>query len=394
MQIIDRLNVGGPTKYVSWIASGLPPHEFEVYVVTGTIASDEGDMAWFAAREGVEPLIIPELSREISPYDIIVLWKLLAILIKIQPDIIHTHKAKAGAIGRVAALVYSLITRKRCRVVHVYHGHIFHGYYGWFKTFLFLTIERLLAFFLTDIVLTISRQQSQEIKNKYKIGRAVQHRTIPYGLDFSCDSKVTLHNILGLDSSMQLIGQVGRLCEIKNHEMFIQAARLLKDGAVPCKLVIIGDGHLRSRLETMVRELDLADTVYIIGFRDDVMSLYKDLTLISITSLNEGTPFTLIEAMYFEVPVISTMVGGVVDLMGHQVQMNDYPTGYVVWTHGITVDCNDVQSYVAGVKFLLNRPDLRLRMGTQGAQCIKRDYTKSRFIADISKLYREVINVG
>ncbi|MFM8394793.1 MAG: glycosyltransferase, partial [Acidobacteriota bacterium] len=134
MQIVDRLNVGGPTKYVTWLSSDLDPAQFETILVTGTIPPGEGDMSWFAAQAGVEPVIIPEMSRELSVKDLLVTWKLLCLMFKYKPDLVHTHKAKAGAVGRVAAYIYRVISGRPCRVVHIFHGHIFHSYYGKLKT--------------------------------------------------------------------------------------------------------------------------------------------------------------------------------------------------------------------------------------------------------------------
>lgn len=401
LQIIDRLNVGGPTKYVTWLAAGLDPEEFETLLVTGTIPPGEGDMAWFTREAGVTPVIIPEMSRELSPKDLLVLWKLLVLMFRYQPDIVHTHKAKAGAVGRAAALIYRLVTGKRCQIVHIYHGHIFHSYYGRLKTTFFLTIERWLARLATDRILTISAQQREEIGGTFRVGHPDQHQVIPYGLDFSTTSGPTLHEVLGItDRSIPLVGLVGRLCEVKNHEMFIEAAAILHERQIPVRFVILGDGHLREELEAQVRAKGLTETVLFTGFRDDVMNLYADLTLVAITSLNEGTPFTLIEGMNFGVPAVATAVGGVVDLMGDPITDDTSPVGQPdssplpgveLRPHGALVRSRDSESFATAVQLLLEDPARRTGMGDRARRYIHQNFSRERFISDIAELYRQMV---
>src|SRR5215471_5788830 len=190
VRIIDRLNIGGPAKHVVWLTAELRKPGFETTLVTGTVPPGEGDMAYFADEAGVEPVVVKQMSRELSLRDTVVIAKLLCIFWKLRPDIVHTHKAKAGAAGRVAATLYKWLTPsalwlrpRRCRVVHTYHGHIFHGYYGRAKTRLFLGIERAMARFCTDRIIAISPQQRAEINGRFKIGRADQYQVIPLGID-------------------------------------------------------------------------------------------------------------------------------------------------------------------------------------------------------------------
>jgi glycosyltransferase involved in cell wall biosynthesis len=390
MQIIDRLNVGGPTKYVTWLAAGLDPAKFQNLVVTGTIPPGEGDMTWFARQAGVEPLIIPEMSRELSMKDFLVLWKLLRLMISYKPDLVHTHKAKAGAIGRLAVLLYTLLTGNSCRVVHIFHGHIFHSYYGRIKTGIFLIIEKILARLATDRILTISEQQRQEIGDTFGVGVPAQHEVIAYGLDFSAPAGPSLHSILGVSSDIPIIGLVGRLCEVKNHEMFIESARILNERNIPVIFAIIGDGHLREDLEKKVSQLDLNNMVHFTGFRDDVMNLYRDLSIAAITSLNEGTPFTLIEAMNFGIPVVATAVGGVIDLMGAKI--SGAQIGRVeFWQNGLTVDSRDAAAYADAVQYLIENPITRREMGGQAAGFCLAHYSRERFIRDITDLYDRLL---
>jgi len=389
VHIIDRLNVGGPTKYVTWLAALLP--EFRSYVVTGTIGFGEGDMSWFATQSGVSPIVVAELSRELSIRDIVAFFKILLLLFKIKPDIVHTHKSKGGAIGRAATFVYRALTRRKCRTVHVFHGHIFHSYYGRFKTWVFLSIERILALWSTDIILTISEQQKIEISEKYKVGLERQHKIIPYGLDFATSSGPSLYELLGLQPRTPIIGIVGRICEVKNQEMFILVAKALKPKHGELKFAVIGDGHLRHNCESLVAQNSLGDTVLFTGFRDDVMNFYRDLTIISITSNNEGTPFTMIEAMKFGVPAVATNVGGVIDLMGKPLELPNLPEGVSGWTHGLTVEPNDVKAYSEAINYLVSNNRIRIEMGIQASKFIESRYSCDRFLKDMSEMYQTLL---
>lgn len=383
IRIIDRLNVGGPAKHVTWLTAGLDPSEFETLLVTGTVPPGEGDMSWFAHQSGVEPLVIPEMSRELSPRDLLVVLKLLRLFFKYKPDIAHTHKAKAGAAGRAAAFVYNLLGG-RCRVVHTYHGHIFHSYYGRAKTAVFIAIERTLARLATDRIVTISEQQRYEIGDIFRVGQPAQHRVIPLGLDFTVTGPATLRSELVLDNDTPLVGIVGRLCEVKNHAMFIEAASMIEG----CRLVVIGDGHLREELERQARELGVTGTVHFTGFRDDVLNQYEDLDVVAITSLNEGTPLTLIEAMSRGVPAVATEVGGVVDLMGEPRGVRD---GLTIWEHGITVPSRDSIAFAKAVRYLIDRPEERRAMGESARHFVRSRLSKERLIKDIAGLYRGLV---
>src|SRR5262249_19692017 len=228
----------------------------------GTVPASEGDMSYFARDIGVRPLIVKEMSRELGLRDLVVVWKLLRHLFRIKPDLIHTHKAKAGAAGRLAALIYRWTTPsalwlkpRRCKVVHTFHGHIFHGYYRPAKTRLFGWIERILAQFCTDRIIVISRQQREDICDRYHIGTAAQFSIIPLGIDLDeiGGRRGDLRRELGATHNEVLVGSVGRLCEVKNHKLLLDAAAIvLRDrdpGAAPTRFVIVGDGELRQPLQ-------------------------------------------------------------------------------------------------------------------------------------------------
>ena len=367
VRIIDRLNVGGPAKHVTWLTAGLDPGRFETTLITGVVPESEGDMSYFARAAGVEPIVIEEMGRELSLGDVVVIFKILRELFRLKPHIVHTHKAKAGAVGRVAATIYKWLTPSALRlrprelgVVHTYHGHVFHSYYGAAKTRLFIAIERALARFCADRIVAISERQRDEICRSFKVGRFEQFTVIPLGIDFDeIDSRRgRLRREIGVGADDVLVGVVGRLCEVKNHAMLIESAAKMK--AAGTAFVIVGDGHLRAELEAQARAAGLDGSVIFTGFRGDAASLYADFDIAALTSLNEGTPLALIEAMGCGCAAASTEVGGVADLMGRRRETLD---GFTVWDHGVTAPSRDVEAFTNGLKYLIERPRPAARDG-------------------------------
>jgi glycosyltransferase involved in cell wall biosynthesis len=396
IRIIDRLNIGGPAKHVVWLTVGLNDGDFQTTLVTGTVPSDEGDMRYFADAADVRPLVIPELSREISLLDVFVVFKLVRLFFRLRPDIVHTHKAKAGATGRIAAVIYRWATLsclwgrpRRCRVVHTFHGHIFHGYYSAAKSKMFLAIEQMLSRSATDKLVTLSAGQCEELASRYRIGSPSQFRVIPLGLDFDeMPAEITgLRKNYGIASDVPLIGFVGRFCEVKNLSMLLDVARCLLDQGVTAKFILVGDGYLRPSLTSRAEELGLGGTVLFTGFRKDALSLYPELDIVVLTSVNEGTPLTLIEAMASGRPVASTEVGGVPDMMGRRCVLKKQ---FTIWDHGITARSGDAMGFAEGLHYLIGDVTERKKMGERGKIFVKENFLISRLIKDISALYREV----
>lgn len=401
VRVIDRLNIGGPAKHVVWLTAGLSENEFETTLITGTVPKGEGDMSYFARDCEVEPVVISEMSRELGLRDIIVIVKLLLQFLKLKPQIIHTHKAKAGAAGRVAAMIYKWLTPsalwlrpRQCRIVHTYHGHVFHSYYGRLKTRLFILIERVLARTCTDRIIVVSEQQRREICEAFRVGRREQFRVVPLGIDFEelVEDRGALRREYGVSDDEVAIGIVGRLCEVKNHSMLLESAARLMEGCngngPRTRFVIVGDGHLRADLEGQARDLGVADKTVFTGFREDATSLYAGLDIAALTSLNEGTPLTLIEAMCCGRAVAATEVGGVVDVMGSRRASLD---GFTVWDHGVTAPSRDAEAFARALRFLAERPELRREMGERGRAFVRARLSRDRLLSDIETLYRELI---
>ncbi len=403
VRVTARLNVGGIARHVAWLTAALPAAGYPSLLVTGTVPAGEEDMSGFAAAQGVEPFVIREMSREIAAKDLLTVWKLYRLLRALRPEVVHTHSAKAGVVGRVAGLLYrwltpaGLVGRPRpCRLVHTFHGHIFHSYYGPWKTGLFLLIERVLARVATDRIVVISPRQYEEIHHTYRVGRPGQFAVIPLGLDLKTYAdwparRNVLRSELGAGEDDVLVGIVGRLTEIKNHRLFLQVAALLQKappgGAGRVRFLVIGDGHLRPRLERQAAELGLQDAVTFLGMRDDPEAFYPALDAVALTSHNEGTPLTLIEAMANARAVIATDVGGVADLVGEPPGPGAAADGYQVCERGVLVRPGDAAAFGRGLGRLLRDPGLRRGMGERGRAFVEANYSKERLVRDIARLY-------
>jgi glycosyltransferase involved in cell wall biosynthesis len=409
VRVSTRLNVGGPARHVAWVTAGLRGAGYDSVLVTGTVPPGEDDISAFARAQGVEPVVISEMSREISPRDAITVWKLYRLLVRLRPDILHTHAAKAGAVGRLAGLLYRWLTPaallgrpRRCRLVHTYHGHVFHSYFGAWKTRFFLGVEKLLARLATDRIVVICPQQFRDIHERFKVGRAGQFAVIPLGLDLRLFAswpgrREILRGELGAGEGEILVGIVGRLTEIKNHRLFLEAAALFKEKQGGCgprrvRFVVIGDGHLRPRLEGQARESGLEKDVTFLGMREDPENFYPALDVVALTSLNEGTPLTLLEAMANARPVVATDVGGVVDLLGKPAaDQGGRDLGYAVCERGVLVRPGDAAAFCHGLLRLTEGARLRERLGQNGRIFVEKNYSKERLVSDIADLYQELL---
>jgi glycosyltransferase involved in cell wall biosynthesis len=401
VRIIARLNVGGPARHVVWLSEGLKHDGYETVLVAGVVPPGEDDMSYLAADAGVNTITVREMSREVSAKDLLTVWKLYRLMRRERPDIVHTHTAKAGTVGRVAGMMYrwmtpaTLIGKPRsCRFVHTYHGHVFHSYYGPLKTRVFLTVEKFLGRMATDRLVVVSEQQRQEINERFRVGRATQFAVIPLGIDLGIyanwsERRARLREELKAGQDELLIGIVGRLTEIKNHRLFLEAAALLKKhGGLKARFLVVGDGALRQQLETQAQKLGLQSDVVFLGNRNDPENFYPALDIVALTSLNEGTPLSLIEAMANARPVIATAVGGVVDLLGPVSQVE---TGYQICERGLKVESGDAKGFARALRRLVEDEELRRTLADKGPEFVARNYSKARLLADMSELYEGLL---
>jgi len=394
LRIIARLNVGGPARHVVWLTRNLSNDDFDSVLVAGSVPEGEEDMAYFASQNGVEPIFIQQMSRELSLRDFVSLGRIYRTIAKYKPDVIHTHTAKAGTIGRIAAFCYKWLTPstlvgrpRRVRVVHTFHGHVFHSYYGGTKTRIFLMIERMLARFATDRIIAISEQQFREICFQFRVGRAEQFTIVPLGTEFPPlhdyqQNRVATRRELGINAHEIAVGFTGRLTEIKNLPLLLSVAELAGRQRSDLRFVIVGDGSLRPELERLA-----PPNVTFLGNREDVARLLPAFDIIALTSKNEGTPLSLIEGMAAGIPFVSTAVGGVVDLAGDQEESR---SGVAICERGILIHDQTPENFLSGLNALIADPKLQNRISVNAREFVRNNYSLERLTSDIERIYREL----
>jgi glycosyltransferase involved in cell wall biosynthesis len=378
MNIIARLNIGGPAVYVILLTEQFGPPDFDSRLVCGQIGPQEGDMAYLARERGITPILIPDLGRELSPLrdmkTLVALWRLMR---QYRPHVVHTHTAKAGFVGRIAAWLARVPVR-----VHTFHGHVLRGYFGPAKTRFFLWLERFTGR-LTDRLITISPALRDELVNTYRVAPAEKFEVVPLGLDLSRYARMLRHEgqfraRYGIPPGALLVGIVGRLVPIKNHDLFLQMAERLRHTLPDAHFVIVGDGEQRAELESLVDALGLREYVTFTGWEVDLAPIYSDLDALVVTSDNEGTPVSLIEGLAACVPVVSTAVGGVPDLLRGG-------------AYGRLVPPGDVAALAAAVGACLAEPQDQHDQREEIRRAIVAQYDIARLSHDLAALYRQLL---
>ncbi|MBK9177642.1 MAG: glycosyltransferase [Flavobacteriales bacterium] len=335
LRILNRFNLGGPTHNAGYLTRYLPS-EFETLLVGGSQETSEEGSHHILSDLGVEPIILPELQREVAPWRDRGAYRRIKKLIKdFRPDIVHTHAAKAGAVGRMAAADMGVKA-----IVHTFHGHVFHSYFGPVRTALYKNIERYLARRSSRIV-AISDKQREELVYEHHICPADKVTVVPLGFDLSrfqedqARKRALFRKVYGIGDDEIAIGIVGRLVPIKNHDLFLDViAKVSQRTGRRLRAFVVGDGEERDRLEARVQELGLSQvagpifnghgfghgvngkpmvapaTVTFTSWIREVDIVNAGVDIIMLTSLNEGTPVSLIEAQASNRPVVCTRVGG------------------------------------------------------------------------------------
>ncbi len=374
MNLIARLNVGGPAVAVTHLTERMGAPDYESILVCGTIEPGEGDMTYYAKERGIEPIIIPELGRSLNPLrDIRTLWKVYQLIQTLKPDVIHTHAAKAGFVGRVAAWLAGVPV-----IVHTFHGHVFRGYFSPAKTQFFIILERIAAR-MSDAIITLSDGLRRELAEEYHITRKGRITVLPLGLDLGVFTKLprksgVFRKEFNLPADAPLIGIVGRITPIKNHALFLNAAVEIRKQLPDARFVIVGDGEIRAEIEALVDELRLREAVIFTGWQKDLAHIYSDLDVLVISSINEGTPVTVIEGLAACCPVVATAVGGVPDLLDH---------GKL----GKLVNDQTPESLGKAVmEVIANPPD-----GKEAQALMEDRYGIERLVKDLDGLYRGIL---
>jgi glycosyltransferase involved in cell wall biosynthesis len=322
LRITNRFNLGGPTYNVTYLTRYLAP-EFETMLVGGQKEESEASSDFILEQNGIKPIIIPEMKRSINPMNDIAAYKHIKKLIKdFKPHIVHTHAAKAGALGRMAAF--------SCNVpitVHTFHGHVFHSYFGNIQTTVYKNIERYLAKRTTALV-TLSEKQKHELSEIHHIAPAEKFHIVPLGFDLERfwtnvpEKRKSFRDKYKIADNEIAIGIIGRLVPVKNHKLFLDAFKLAKaKSSNKLKAIIVGDGEMREELITYCKAIGLtytygdtidasANVVFTSWIKEaDVATAGVDI--IALSSLNEGTPVSLIEAQAAGKPIVSTQTGGI-----------------------------------------------------------------------------------
>ena len=395
LRVISRMNIGGPSIHVKNLTEGLNKKKYETKVIAGSISPNEGDMSYLIPSWKGKINTIPELQRELHPKkDLVALFKLLMIINRFNPDILHSHLSKAGTLSRIAVYLCNVFRSKKIKVVHTFHGHVLDAYFGNLKSFIFKNIEKTLAT-LTDKIIAISYTQKWELSKKYKITDPSKISLINLGFDLipfvhAGKLKGKLRQKIGVSNDTLLIGIVGRLAKVKNHKMFLDAAVLfLKNyNSEKVKFVLIGDGELRQTLKNFAVEKSLKNQVIFYGWEKNIPMIYADLDILALTSLNEGTPVSIIEAMAASVPVITTGVGGIKDLLGRI--ESDQPDGYSfkICERGILCPKEDSTVFANALMYMIESGYLNDCLRFQIARnFVLKNYSVERLIQEIETLY-------
>ncbi len=375
LRIFSRLNIGGPSVHVILLSAGLRPLGYETRLVVGRESPREGNMLALAAEKNVTCEAMAGLGREISPIqDLRALAGLFRLMRAWRPEIVHTHTAKAGLLGRLAARAAGVPT-----VVHTYHGHVLRGYFSPAATHVFRWLETRLAR-ATDALVAVSESVKQDLVS-LGIAPAEKIRVVPLGLDLAHLAARLPRGVLraeaGIPEGAPLVGMVGRLVPIKDVPTFLEAARIVRAKRDDARFALVGDGEERPALESLCRERGLDGSVTFFGWRRDLAAVYGDLDVVVNASRNEGTPVALIEALAAARPVVATRVGGTPDLLGGGERGRLVPPG-------------EPEALAEAVLETLDQSEAARRRALAGREHVLARHSSDRLVRDVDALYREL----
>jgi glycosyltransferase involved in cell wall biosynthesis len=376
LRVFSRLNIGGPAVHVILLTAGLTGRGYSTQLIVGQEAPREGNMLDLAAAKGVTCVRLPGLGREIRPWnDARALFHLRRAIRAFRPHVVHTHTAKAGLLGRIAARMERVPV-----TVHTYHGHVLSGYFGRLKTGVFRALETWLAR-STSALVTVSESVRQDLA-AHGVAPPERIRVVPLGLEIDALAEALPRGFLrsqaGFPESAPLVGLVGRLAPIKDAGTFLRAAAQVHAQRPEARFSIVGDGESRQELEAEARELGLDGIVHFHGWQRDMAGVYGDLDVAVNCSRNEGTPVALIEALAAAKPVVATAVGGTPDLLGNG-------------SRGILVPPADPGALATAILSALSGgPELDLAR-TAGQAYVLAHHSVRRLLDDVDGLYRELL---
>jgi glycosyltransferase involved in cell wall biosynthesis len=379
LRVIARLNMGGPAHHVSLLSSKLDPERYETLLLHGEVGEGEASLAGVAERLGVERKTIKDLGPALRPLaDLRALTALVREVRRFRPDIVHTHTAKAGLLGRLAAI---LAMRPRPVIVHTFHGHVLEGYFGRLQTGFYRTLERWLAR-VSDALIGVSSATVDDLV-RLGVAQRSKFRVVPIGLDLArftdppAGARERLRADAGATDGEVLLTFVGRLVPIKRVDLALKAVANARAAGAPVRLAIVGDGQLRPELEELAAGLGVKGDVAFLGYREDMVEITAGSDIALLTSANEGTPVSLIEAGAAGRPAVSTAVGGVADVVTPET--------------GVLVAAGDDQALGAAIAALAADRASREAMGEKAQEHVLGRFSVSRLLTDIDALYRELL---
>jgi len=386
-RIITRLNVGGPAIQAIEMSARFERAGCHTLLVHGRLGAGEGDMRYLVpADRTFEMVHVPSLRREVSPIaDAAATAHVFALLRRFRPAIVHTHTAKAGTVGRAAALLYNTTVARsaRARLVHTYHGHVLDGYFSPWTARAFTAIERALAH-RTDALVAVSESVRCNLVDGHAVGSADRFRVVPLGLDLSrlaaigAREREEARAAFGLDADARVVALVGRLTAIKQPQLFLDAAARVAEADPRARFLVAGGGELEAAVRSQIAERGLSDRVRMLGWQRDVAPVYAASDLVAVTSRNEGTPVALIEGMAARVPAVCFDVGGVRDV----IRSPDL---------GVLVAPDDVASLADEILRLLADETRRAGMGARARASAVDRFGVDRLERDLGALYAELV---
>ena len=376
--------MGGPALHVAYLTAGLASRGYDTTLVAGSLARGEDSMAFVADELGLDVRRIDELHRDISPVrDVIAALRLARLIRRERPQILHTHTAKAGAVGRLAALLAG--GARPPIVVHTFHGHVLRGYFDPARTAGFRLLERLLARTSTALV-AVSPQVRDDLV-AHGVAPRARFAVVRLGIELA--DRVTAgeglreetRRVLGIAPERFVVGWIGRMTGVKRTEDVLVAFRELRDAGVDACLCMIGDGPDRGAVEQRAHDLGVMRDTLFLGYQEDVARFYAAVDAVILPSINEGTPVTAIEALAAGRPVVATRVGGLPDVV------RDGEDGFLV-PAGATDELAERLARLA------RDPKLRERMGRSGQEHVRGRYTVERLVDDVDLLYRSLLQTA
>jgi glycosyltransferase involved in cell wall biosynthesis len=382
LRIIARLNVGGPAIQAITLTDRLRRHGYETTLLRGQLHSGEGSMDHLADAAGVRPVTVPGLRRDLGLHDVRALRELIRWMRRVRPQIVHTHTAKAGALGRLAAWLAPGV--KPRVVVHTFHGHVFEGEFSPRVSRIFARVERFLARRATRVI-AVSDEVRQDL---IRLGVAPPDKVEVVRLGFDLtpfsqrdDEREAIRRAtrarLGIPLDARVVTVVARITKVKRIDRFLSAATLVSQAHPNTWFVVAGDGDKRAELERSPDARALGERLVWTGFERDIPAVCFASDLVALSSDNEGTPVCLIEAQAAALPVVTTRVGGV------ETVVLDGETGRVV--------ASDPAALASAIAEVLDDPALAERWGRRGREHSLASFSVDRLVEDIHALYSRLL---